>query len=73
MPKSKQRKDHSKKIAKRKEAMKQEKAKFQKMQHEMLMKLIEDEKKKGLYSTQVPQIPQIGPDFTSPNFEGPTI
>lgn len=73
MAKSKQRKDHKKKIAKRKELMKQEKAKFQKMQHNMLMQLIEEEKKKGLYST-TPQIPQIGPNFgTEPTIEGPTI
>ena len=77
MAKSKQRKDHKKKIAKRREQMKQERTRYQKMQHEMLMKLIEQERLKGMYTNtpEIPQIPQLTPNLPleGPSIEGPSI
>jgi len=57
-------KEHRKKVAKRNAQIKQTQAKYQKMQKEMLMSLIEQEKQKGLFDNmpQIPQIPQIGGD-----------
>jgi hypothetical protein len=64
MPKSKNRKDHKKKVASRRTRIEQEKNKFQKLQKEMLMKLIEQEKQKGMFENN-PIIP------TLPNLESP--
>lgn len=57
-------KEHRKKVAKRNAQIKQAQAKYQKIQKEMLMSLIEQEKQKGLFDNmpQIPQIPQIGGD-----------
>jgi len=66
MPKSKQRKDHKKKVANRNSRINQEKEKIQKSQREFLMNLIEKEKEKGLFDN-TPSIPSL------PTLEGPTI
>lgn len=57
-------KEHRKKVARRNEQIKQAQAKYQKMQKEMLMQLIEQEKQKGLFDNmpQIPNVPQIGSD-----------
>jgi len=57
-------KEHRKKVAKRNAKIKQSQDKHQKMQKEMLMKLIEQEKQNGLFNN-MPQIPQIGQDLLS--------
>jgi hypothetical protein len=57
-------KEHRKKVAKRNAQIKQSQDKHQKIQKEMLMKLIEQEKQKGLFNN-IPQIPQIGQDLLS--------
>jgi len=54
-------KEHRKKVAKRNDQIKQSKDKYQKIQKDMLMKLIEQEKQKGLFDN-MSQIPQIGQD-----------
>ena len=71
MAKSKTRKGHNKRVAKRKEEVEQQKRRYQKFQTEMLMKLIEQEKQKGAFENtpgispidiptiDVPQGPQI--------------
>ena len=77
MPKTKHRKDHKKKDAARNEKLKQEKSRIQKMQREMLMNMIEQERQKGLFDNtpQIPSIPSVIPNDTNldgPNF-GPSI
>lgn len=63
MPKSKNRKDHKKKSIARSIRMSQDKKRVEKQQREMIMKLIEQEKKNGLFEN----LPQINPT------EGPQI
>jgi hypothetical protein len=64
-------KEHRKKVASRNARIKQEQEKYRKMQKEMLMKLIEEEKKKGMFDN-IPQIPSMdGP--TIDGFAGPSI
>jgi len=74
MPKSKNRKDHKKKVAARNLQIKLAKEKYQKMQKEMLMKLIEQEQQKGLFDNlpSVPSIPSVVPNI-SPNLDGPSF
>lgn len=77
MPKTKHRKDHKKKVAARNERLKQEKSRIQKMQREMIMNMIEQEKQKGLFDNtpQIPSIPSVIPNdanLDGPNF-GPSI
>ena len=73
MPKSKQRKDHKKKVQARNLRISQEKKKIEKAQREMIMKLIEQEKQKGLFDN----LPQINPTMPSEgpqiNLDGPAI
>jgi hypothetical protein len=63
MPKSRNRKDHKKKSKARSLRVAQDKKRFEKQQREMIMKLIEQEKQKGLFEN----LPQINPS------EGPQI
>jgi nitrate reductase cytochrome c-type subunit len=65
MPKSRNRKDHKKKVASRNKKVAEMKRKNEKMQREMIMKLIEQEKQKGLYDN----LPPVNPTMT----EGPQI
>jgi hypothetical protein len=73
MPKTKHRKDHKKKVAARNEKLKQEKSRIQKMQREMLMNMIEQERQKGLFDNtpQIPSIPSVIPNDT--NLDGPSF
>jgi hypothetical protein len=57
MPKSKNRKDHKKKARARSLRISQDKKRVEKQQREMIMKLIEQEKQKGLFDN----LPQINP------------
>lgn len=67
-------KEHRKKVAKRNAKIKQSQEKFQKMQKEMLMKLIEQEKQKGMFDNtpSVPSIPSLVPNI-NPNLDGPNF
>jgi hypothetical protein len=65
MPKSRNRKDHKKKVASRNSKVAEMKRKNEKMQREMIMKLIEQEKQKGLYDN----LPPVNPTMA----EGPQI
>jgi hypothetical protein len=73
MPKTKHRKDHKKKVAARNEKLKQEKSRFQKIQREMLMNMIEQERQKGLFDNtpEIPSIPSVIP--TDTNLDGPNF
>ncbi len=62
-------KEHRKKIAKRNELVKQNKKKMEKIHRDMIMSMIEEEKKKGLFENN-PQVPKFddintlgGPSF----------
>ena len=60
-------KDHRKKIAKRNEGLKSSQKKAQKAQQEFLMKLIEEEKKKGMFNSPVTPLPGFdGPNLGMP-------
>jgi hypothetical protein len=69
MAKSKNRKDHKKKVSARNAKIKSETEKYHKHQRDMLMKMIEAEKKKGLFDN-MPQIPSVT-DFEGQS--GPSI
>ena len=66
MSKSKHRKNHKEKLAQRNTKIKQDKDKFRKFQNEMLMKYIEEERKKGMFDN----LPSI---TDGPILEGPSI
>jgi hypothetical protein len=68
MPKSKNRKDHKKKSQARIQKISLEKRKQEKMQREMIMQLIEQEKQKGMFEN----LPQINPT-SQINIDGPKL
>lgn len=65
MPKSRNRKEHKKKISRRNSKIKQEKVKLQNAQRDFLMKLIEEERKKGLFDSN--------PILEDPTLNGPIL
>ncbi len=69
MAKSKNKKDHKKRVGARNQRIKEQKLKFQKAQQEMLMKLIEQEKNKGMFDN----LPNIGSSSGDINVDGPLI
>jgi hypothetical protein len=69
MPKSKNRKDHKKRVNARNQRIKAQRSKIQKIQHDMLMKMIEQEKNKGMFNN-LPNIDSVGGDI---NIDGPVI
>ena len=75
MGKSKNRKGHKEKVAKRKELMLQEKRKYQKFQHDMLMRMINAEKENGSFDNnqQMPSIPGITDINIPADVQGPQI
>jgi len=70
MSKNKHRKDHKKKLEARKQRLLQDKNRNEKFQREMIMKLINKEKEKGLFDN----LPNINP-ISGPQIDlnGPTI
>ena len=72
MPRSKNKKDHRKRVSARNEKIEQIKKSQRKKHQELLMKLIEQEKQKGLYDNinSVPSVLQK--DLDLPEF-GPSI
>jgi len=70
MPKSKQRKNHKQKVDARTQKVAESKKKYEKMQKEMLMSLIEQEKQRGLFNN----IPQISSENSiDSQIQGPII
>ena len=73
MPKSKNRKGHKEKVAKRKKQMLDDKRKYHKFQQDMLQKLINAEREKGAFEN-VPSMTQINiPNNDAPLIQGPQI
>lgn len=65
-------KEHRKKVAKRNEAIKESQKNADKVRNELLNKLIERERQKGLFESPVMSIPTIeGPSLDLPS--GPQI
>lgn len=57
-------KEHRKKVAKRNEQISQQRKKYEKVQKEILLNLIESEKQKGAFNSPV---------MPMPGFEGPNL
>lgn len=73
MPKSRNRKDHKKKVASRNKRVSDMKRKAEKAQREMIMNLIEQEKQKGLYDN-LPSANTVNPlDGPKIDLSGPQI
>jgi len=53
MAKAKTKKEHKKRVAKRNNILQQERKRMEKTQKEFLMKLIEEEKNKGLFNNPI--------------------
>lgn len=74
MPKSKNRKGHSKKVSERNKRKLEERKGFEKKQREYLMELIELEKQKGLFDgTASTNIPNYFDNVNNVVIEGPSI
>lgn len=82
MAKVRTKKDHKKRVARRNNILNQERKRVEKAQKEFLMKLIQEEKEKGLFNNlpevklPEPSIPSLdSPILDSPilNIEGPKI
>lgn len=70
MPKSRQRKNHKKKVAVRNEKISQQKRQIEKMQKQFLMDLIKREQEKGAFDNTTPVDNQI---ISNPTLETPSI
>lgn len=79
MAKVRTKKDHKKRVAKRNNVLQQEKKRFEKAQKEFFMKIIEEEKNKGLFNNPTEAstiIPSELPTMGSPSLgisSGPQI
>ena len=80
MSKVRTKKDHKKRVAKRNNILSQERKRYEKAQKDFLMKLIQEEKEKGLFDNKLEEIklpdPIIGlpvTDVSSLGVEGPRI
>lgn len=71
MPKSRNKKDQKKRSQARTQKMKESRNRIQKIQREMLMKMIEQEKNKGMFDNLQTIDPVINNDQI--NLEGPSI
>jgi protein involved in ribonucleotide reduction len=65
MSKSKNRKDHKKKVAARNVKIKQQKSKMEKIQREFINQLIKMEKEKGLFDNTT-KVDDLGPIIDGP-------
>ena len=72
MAKSKSKKDHKKRVAKRNNLIQQERKQFEKAQKEMLMKLIDEEKQRGMFNNPVQQLGEF-PNLGLPTIGGPSL
>lgn len=57
MAKVRTKKEHKKRVAKRNNILQQEKKRYEKAQKEFFMKIIEEEKQKGLFDNPIAQLP----------------
>lgn len=84
MAKVRTKKEHKKRVAKRRNLINQEKKRFEKAQKNYIMKLIEEENKKGLFDgptnpilNSIPAVPSIADPNLIPTpdlgFSGPKI
>ena len=69
MPKSKARKNHKQKVAARRVAVKNETAKAQKFQRELIENWIKQEQEEGMFNNN----PTLDPLLNGPIIEGPTL
>ena len=69
MPKSRNKKDHKKRVSARNQKINDQKKHFQKAQHDMLMRMIEQEKNKGMFDN-LPNIDSIDGEIS---VDGPLI
>jgi hypothetical protein len=72
MAKVRTKKEHKKRVAKRNNVMQQERKKMEKAQKEFLMKLIDEEKQKGLFNNPIQGIGDF-PTLNIPNISGPSL
>jgi len=72
MPKSRNRKNHKKKVAARRQRMEHAKRRVEKMQRQLLEQLIAQENQQGMFDN-LPQGPEIPTDSDGPIIEGPSI
>jgi hypothetical protein len=72
MPKSKNRKDHKKKVAARNQKLAENKRRVEKAQREFIMDLIKREQENGAFEN-TPNISIDGPTVDSTTVEGPSI
>lgn len=70
MPKSKNKKDHKKRVNARNQKIQEQKNRYQKLQKDFLMKMIEEEKNKGMYNNLPSVDLGTGGDI---NIDGPVI
>ena len=73
MPKSRNRKDHKKKLAQRKQKMAQDKARYEKAKREFIMDLIKKEQEKGMFENNPTITPSIDGPAIDTTIEGPSI
>ncbi len=69
---SKSKKEHRKKVTARNLRIKQDQERYYKIQKEALMKMINEEKKNGLFEN-LPQIPSLEPSLQQGVIDGPSI
>lgn len=72
MGNTKHRKDHKKKVLARKNRIKQEQNRMDKMKREFITNLIKREQEKGMFNEN-PTIQPVGPTTDSQMIEGPSI
>jgi len=72
MPKSRNRKNHKKKVAARRQRIEHAKRRVVKMQRQLLEQLIAQENQQGLFDN-VPHGPEILTDSDGPVIDGPSI
>jgi hypothetical protein len=73
MSKGKKEKEHRRKVEKRNEKIRQERKKLEKSQQEFLMKLIEEEKQRGLFNSPVMPFGNTIPGIEGPNLGMPNL
>jgi len=75
MPKSRNRKNHKKKVEARNERISQEKKRREKSQREFIMNLIKQEQERGLFENNPSLSPSLidGPVIDGPVIDGPEL
>jgi hypothetical protein len=73
MGKVKTKKEHKKRVAKRNNILNQERKRFEKDQKNFILKLIEEEKNKGLFDNQPISHEQLFPSTDMPSLSQPEV